>query len=159
MPDALSPGITVPRELFGGAVFSAELKVSLVVRPDGSPLLRFGAARLSSALCLDPRTGVVVDVWDEASPVVRSTRPAWTEGFVNSDIACFVDVARAVSGRFPYYSRSDFETDEGVAHVDRVCQELVEMVRGIDPPAAIPDRFWSTFADDVRIGDFATGDL
>jgi hypothetical protein len=53
--------------------------------------------------------------------------------------------------RFPYYDE-DAEFDE----IDAVARDLADLIRGIDPEAMADDRFWSTFVDDVEMGDFAT---
>lgn len=146
--------IRVPRELLSGAVFRTDSEATLVSRPDGTSLLRFGVARLSSALCLEPATGAILSTWDADSGVVRAVQPSWTESFVNTDIERFVDIARAISSRFPYYTAATFDESIGV-----VGRELREMISRIDPPAALPDRFWSTFLDDVEMGDFTTESL
>jgi hypothetical protein len=168
MPEALAAdgaiapfagGVRVPRELFGGSVFRADRFLSRIDRPDGTPLLRFGTAGLSYALCVDPASGGIVGVWDEEASIVVARRPDWIESFINSDAERFVETARAVTARFPYYLRSAFDSDDGYASVKATHDELIAAIAAIDAPAAIPDRFWSTFTDDVLIGDFATEDI
>lgn len=83
----------VPGELFAPLYRAAETPTVLRVMP-GRDLIQFGASGLGHAICVDPRTGQVVEVLD--------TR-----------------------------HRS---------------------------PAMVPDRFWSTFVDDVAIGDYADED-
>jgi hypothetical protein len=160
VPSVPDEGIEVPKELFYGAVFRAEREARAVVRPDGTTLVRFGAARLWRALCLDPVTGNVVDIWDYDQPALGSQgMPQWTETLVNTSVQKFVETSRAVSARYPYYDRTAFDTDAGYAAVERVHDELVTMIDDIDGEAGVPDRFWSTFADDVMIGDFYTEDI
>jgi hypothetical protein len=36
----------------------------------------------------------------------------------------------------------------------RASEDLADLIRAIDAEAVVPDRFWSTFLDDVTIGDF-----
>lgn len=152
-------GIRVPERLFGGSVFRADREARVLTRPDGTCLVRFGACRLWGALCLDPATGAVIDIWDYDQPAFpRGERPEWREGLTNSSIDKFIETAKAVTDRFPYYGRWAFETDDGYAEVENAYRDLVRIITEIDPPAAIPDRFWSTFTDDVMIGDFATED-
>ena len=71
--------------------------------------------------------------------------------FVNSSIAAFTATVRAVLERFPYYDE-DAEFDG----IHAVARDLADLIRGIDPEAMADDRFWSTFVDDVEMGDFAT---
>jgi hypothetical protein len=151
--------IRAPRSLFRGGFFRADPEATPVTRPDGSILVRFGSSRLSEAICVDLRTNAVVSVWDEDAVVIKARRPAWREGFVNSDLDAFIEVARAVYNRFPYYAAAAFDTEAGYRGVEQVQQELLALIARIDPPAAVPDRFWSTFVDDVGIGDFSNEDV
>ena len=74
---------------------------------------------------------------------------------VNSSLDQFIASVRAVSERFPFYSRDFLESE-----VDRVAEDLTEILRSIDR-AAVADEttFWWTFVFDVRMGDFATEDV
>ena len=73
------------------------------------------------------------------------------EGFVNSSVGQFTETVRAVMDRFPYYDRGSAWGDWEAAGND-----LMRLIEAVDPEAAIPDRFWSTFVDDVKMGDFDT---
>jgi hypothetical protein len=44
----------------------------------------------------------------------------------------------------------------GAHEIHAVARDLADLIRGIDPEAMADDRFWSTFVDDVEMGDFAT---
>jgi hypothetical protein len=57
---------------------------------------------------------------------------------------------RPVLKRFPCYDE-DAEFDE----IHAVARELADLIHEIDPEAMADDRFWSTFVDDVEMGDFA----
>jgi hypothetical protein len=143
--------ISVPREVLFGALFRADLIVEKVARPDGSPLLRLGSTGGSMAVCLDPSNGRIVSLFDTRAQTVRSTRPGWSETTVNSSLSAFMRAASAVTNRFPYYSLGS-SPDQ----MSEVARELRETLASIDPLAVEPDRLWSTFLDDVAIGDYAT---
>ena len=146
--------IGLPEVLFGGR-FRLDDDLQVVRRPDGSPLLRLGVVMLATLLCVDPRTGRVVEIWNESwSSQARVDELPWRETFTNSTLAQFVQTACEVVERLPYYHR-----DSELAERHRVAQELGAIIDSIDPPAMAVGLLWSTFVDDVAIGDFAAEDL
>jgi hypothetical protein len=137
----------LPRN-FLGPLYSAAEKLAIVDVPPLGRLIRFGnSSHFSDGLFINPGTGEIVDV---AQGQVRS--------FVNSSLEQFGQTVSAIVVRFPFYSR-DAEyavNDEAVA---AAVLDLSAIIDRIDPPAMIKDRFWSTFVDDVAIGDYATEDV
>lgn len=137
----------LPRN-FLGPLYSAADRLEIIdVSPLGR-LIRFGSSsHFSDGLFIDPSTGEIIDV---TRCEVRS--------FVNSSLEQFGQTVTAVVERFPFYSRgSDFDVnDEEVAAAVR---DLSAIIGRIDPPAMVRDRYWSTFVDDVAIGDYATEDV
>jgi hypothetical protein len=131
----------VPRG-FIGRRYSADPELSVVERPGSTAMLRFGSAGLGDAIAIDLDTGHVIELVNARVPV---------EVFVNSTIQQFSRTVESMIDRFPYY-----DSDEDGDELDAVSHELLELIRRIDPPAAIPDRYWSTFIDDVGIGDLTT---
>jgi hypothetical protein len=91
-------------------------------------------------VCVDPTTGQVLEITRQGTVL-----------FVNSSIAAFTETVRAVLERFPYYDE-DAEFDE----IHAVARDLADLIHGINPEAMADDGFWSTFVDDVEMGDFAT---
>lgn len=127
---------------FIGRMYSADSGVSILERAGDEPILRFGSSGLSDAIGVDLATGQVVDVINaRGCPLL----------FVNASVEQFTRTVRTLIERFPYYDR-----DASDAEMETVANELLEIVRRIDPEAAIPDRYWSTFVDDVAIGDLST---
>jgi hypothetical protein len=116
-----------------------------LIQADRGRLIRFASAGLADAICGDPGTGEVV--------YVVNVRGAPTS-FVNSSLPQFTRTVKAVVERFPYYGR-DASDDE----IDSASQSLQSIIHNIDPAAMIPDRYWSTFIDDVEIGDLSTEDV
>lgn len=146
--------IGLPAVLFGGR-FRLDRELQRVRRPDGYSLLRLGDVMLATALCVDPMTGRVVEIWDSGRlRALRIGKLPWRESFVNSTLGKFVETATAVIDRLPYY-----HGDSSLEERRSVARELGAMIESIDPPAMDSDLFWSTFVDDVEIGDFATEDL
>lgn len=74
--------------------------------------------------------------------------------FVNTSIGQFTQTVQAVIGRFPYYDQGG---DDEIMHA--AAADLRDIVRRIDPAAAVPDRYWSTFADDAENGDLSTEEI
>jgi hypothetical protein len=131
----------VPKR-FIGRRYTADSSVALLDRQDHKPILRFGSTGLSGAIGVDLATGHIVEVIDVPdSPLL----------FVNTSIEQFTQTVKAVIDRFPYYEEGAAEEE-----IQGVASELLEKIRNIDPAAAVPDRYWSTFVDDVEIGDLST---
>jgi SUKH-4 immunity protein len=129
----------------------------------------FGITGLYGWVCLDPRTGQVVDLI--YVPVATTNlqagvlRPAW---LVNSSLEKFSASVRVVLDRFPFDRVSmrgnrdleDSEWDDLSNEWDHAADELEEALRAVDPAAvANRDSFWMTFLDDVRMGDFMTSEM
>lgn len=122
--------------------YAADALATVVDLPSGTRILRFGSTGLDDAIGVELATGHVVEVLNvEGSPLL----------FVNSSIEKFSQTVQAVMARFPYY-----DTDSSFEEIDAVAAELLQMIKVIDPEAAVPDRYWSTFTDDVAMGDFTT---
>lgn len=133
---------------FINALYKADRDLTMVNVPPCGRLVRFGtSSHFSDGLYINPDTGGIVEVGQGR---VRL--------FVNSSLKQFGQTVAAIVERFPFYSRtSDYDVnDEEVAVAVR---DLSAIIGRIDPPAIIEDRFWSTFVDDVAIGDFATEDV
>ena len=133
----------VPRAFIGR--YTADSAVTIVERGDGAPLLRFGSGASSQAIGVDISTGHVVRV-----SAARGSRLL----FVNTSIGQFTQTVKALIERFPYY-----DADATGEETDAVAAELLEIIEGIDPEAGVPDRFWSTLADDAAIGDLTTENI
>jgi hypothetical protein len=131
----------VPKN-FIGRRYSADLNVTLLEREGSEPLLRFGSSGPSDAIGVELATGHVIEVIDT---------PGSHSLFVNTSIEQFTQSVKAVIDRFPYYNAN--ASDE---EIEAVADELRELIVSIDPEAAVPDRYWSTFADDAEIGDLTT---
>jgi hypothetical protein len=91
---------------------------------------------------VDLATGEVIEVINLAGAPLL---------FVNSSIDRFTHVVKGVMARFPYYAASADDADWQAASRD-----LTAIIGQIDPPAVVPDRYWSTFLDDVEMGDLST---
>jgi hypothetical protein len=91
-------------------------------------------------MCIDPTSGAV---W------VVLNRPVPRRLFVSSSLEQFADTVDAVAARFPFYDDPD---DDQAA--ERASQDMAALIGVIDAEAVVPDQFWSTFLDDVTIGDF-----
>jgi hypothetical protein len=93
-------------------------------------------------MCVDVTTGRVVEIINS---------PAAKPLFVNTSIEQFTRTVKVLVDRFPYYGQEapDYE-------IDQVADELQDLITRIDPEASLPDRYWSTFVDDARIGDLST---
>jgi hypothetical protein len=153
----------LPNELFTtgvpetGPKYRRDTRLRVLTYHEAGPLVGFGLSGPFYRIAIDPATGAVVDVLaKERAPgnvnIQRLSQP--TPGFVNSSLATFVECVRVAIARFPYYSRAaELEERNEVAKV------LVRLLQPVDPPALEPDRFWSTFADDVAIGDFSTEEI
>jgi hypothetical protein len=129
---------------FMAQAYHADREVTVFERAGHAPVLRFGSGPLSQFFGVDLATENVIQV------VV----PDYPENFVNTSLAHFTQTVIAVNDKFPFYSLSEADRV-----MDRVAGELLKMISSIDPPAAVPDRFWSTFIDDVQNGDFSTEDV
>jgi SUKH-4 immunity protein len=131
----------VPKS-FIGRRYTANASVTLLERQLNEKILCFGTSGLSDVIGVDLTTGHVVEVLNaRGSPLL----------FVNTSIDQFTHTVKAVISRFPYYDHD--ATDE---EIQAAATDLREIIRFIDSAAMAPDRYWSTFADDVEIGDLST---
>jgi hypothetical protein len=125
--------------------YRADSDVTLLRRQGDDAVLRFGSSGLSDAIGVHLATGnVVEEVNARGFPLC----------FVNTSIEKFVLTAKAVIDRFPYHDQDATDGEIEVAAAD-----LRDIIRHIDPPAMVPDRYWSTFADDVENGDMSTEEI
>jgi hypothetical protein len=131
----------VPKR-FIGRRYMADPSVAILKRQGDGIIIRFGASGLSDAVGVDLATGHVVEVLDVAGSVPL---------FVNTSVEMFTKTVKAVIGRFPYYDED--ATDE---QIQTAATDLRNMIERIDSAAIVPDRYWSTFIDDVELGDLST---
>lgn len=131
----------VPRG-FIGRRYVADSELTSLETEGHSRVLRFGSSGLADAVGVELNAGHVVEIVNARHPV---------SVFVNTSIGQFAQTVKAVMGRFPYYDR-DSDEDE----ISSVAHELMETIGFIDPEAVVPDRYWSTFIDDIEIGDLST---
>jgi len=127
---------------FIGRRYTADSRLTSLETEGHSRVLRFGSSGLTGVVGIELSSGHVVEIVKPQHPVSL---------FVNTSIVQFTETVKAVINRFPYYdSDSDEEEIGSVAH------ELMEIIGRIDPEAVVPDRYWSTFIDDIEIGDLST---
>lgn len=162
-PETAGLPVPLPTELFTtgvpetGPKYRRDTDLRVLAYDRFGPLVGFGLSGPFHRIAVDPATGTVVDVLAKERAlgnvnIQRLSQP--TPGFVNSSLEAFVECVRVAIARFPYYSRAaELEERDGVA------KDLVRLLEPVDPPALEPDRFWSTFTDDVANGDFSTEDI
>jgi SUKH-4 immunity protein of toxin-antitoxin system len=131
----------VPKAWFY-AGYAASRELRAVDVPPLGRLIRFASSGLGASLLVEPALGEVLFMVN-----VRGAVPS----FVNSSLAQFTAVARAVVDRYPYYSLTS-RAQQVIAAAD----DVAAIVAAIDPPALRPDLYWSTFVDDMRSGAFAS---
>jgi len=130
----------VPKEIFGQRYQAAEAITHVVL--DEKNLLRFGCVMLCSSMCMDAATGSIVELGPDSTIL-----------FVNSSLETFIETAKAVIARFPFYGENDAGVEEVV---DRAAKDVTDAIRSVEESAFERDRFWSTLVDDIQMGDFAT---
>ena len=127
---------------FIGRRYMSDSNIALFDRRRDEMILRFGTSGLSNPVGVDLATGHVVKIMRaEGFPLI----------FVNASIEQFTYTVREVLNRLPYYIRLEIDTK-----AEAVGTELLEIVRRVDAEAALPDRYWSVFIDDVKMGDLST---
>jgi hypothetical protein len=127
----------VPKEIFEG--YRAAEAITHVVLNQKS-LLRFGRVQLYSSMCMDVATGSIVEL-----------APDSTSGFVNSSLEKFIETAKAVIARFPFYGENDPEEV-----TDRAVKDVTDAIRSVEERAFERDGFWATLVADIQMGDFVT---
>jgi hypothetical protein len=127
---------------FIGRRYLADPTLTLLQVKGIAQILRFGSSGLGDAVGIDFNTGHVLEIIKAPDPV---------SVFVNTSVRQFTETVKAMIGKFPYY---DSVADEN--KIITVANELGKVVQSIDPEAGIPDRYWSTFIDDVEMGDLST---
>src|SRR5215510_10708398 len=127
----------VPKEIFEG--YRAAEAITHVILNQKN-LLRFGRVQLYSSMCMDVATESIVDL-----------APDSTTGFVNSSLEKFIETAKAVIARFPFYGEND--PDEVT---DRAAQDVADAIRSVEGRAFEPDGFWATLVADIQMGDYVT---
>jgi hypothetical protein len=144
-PDWEGPDLTleVPAAMVG-ATYRAASALTRITSLEHGTLVRFGSTGLFGSVLLDTVTGAVVQRERDANHV----------SLMNSSLAEFVAVVRAVIERFPFYD-SDSEDSEWVA----AARDVEGIIRAVDPGAFIQDGFWETLVSDIEIGDFSTEDV
>src|SRR5262249_48166719 len=127
----------VPKEIFE-AYRAAEAITHVVANQKN--FLRFGRVGLYASMCMDVATGSIVTL---GSGLVTE--------FVNSSLEKFIETAKAVIARFPFYSENDPREV-----IDRAVEEVTDSIRSVEESAFERDEFWATLVDDIQMGDFAT---
>ncbi len=133
----------VPRS-FVRARYRATASLTVDENADGQKLITFGSTLLNGAICVDPKTGEVIQI----------VGPKRQRVFVNTNLSSFSDTIQAVSRGFPYYSK--YSTDD---EIEVAATRIEETVRTIDPRAIEDGGYWSTVVSDVRMGDWSTEDI
>jgi len=135
--------LRVPKALIGRS-YTANQNAQ-VVEQNSATLICFGTSGLSERICISIDNGRIVQLGHSATPEQR---------FVNSSLTQFANCVGYVIDRFPFYaSGSEVQVREAVS------AELATLIRGVDATALEPDSFWSTFIEDVEIGDYSTEDV
>ena len=93
-------------------------------------------------MVLDPSTGEVLQL------VGRTGHRL----FVNRTLSAFTATVREVSAAFPFYPH-----DAASEEIKAAARAASDIIRKIDSKAIEPDHYWSTFIDDMLMGDLATG--
>ena len=127
----------VPKEIF--ECYRAAEAITHVVLNQKN-LLRFGRVQLYSSMCMDAATGSIVTVASDS-----------TTEFVNSSLEKFIETAKAVIARFPFYGEDDAQEV-----TDRAVKEVTDAIRSVEESAFERDGFWATLVDDIQMGDFIT---
>jgi SUKH-4 immunity protein of toxin-antitoxin system len=70
-------------------------------------------------------------------------------GLVNSDIARFIRAMRYVVTKFPFYDEHADLSGRTLAG-----NEIAAGLKEIDPLSMKGESFWTTFVDDVKVGDY-----
>src|SRR5439155_15845601 len=103
-------------------------------------LLRFGRVQLYSSMCMDVATASIMEIEQDS-----------TTGFVNSSLEKFIETAKAVIARFPFYGENDPEEV-----TDRAVNDVTDAIRSVEESAFERDGFWATLVADIQMGDFVT---
>jgi hypothetical protein len=127
----------IPKEFFG-ARFRATRKLEPIETSSGTYIC-FGTSGYGVRICLDPRSGEVIQL--VGSEHLRT--------FVNTSLRQFVKTIQAVLARFPFHG-----TDATPDDINAAARGVAAIISDVDAPAMIPDRFWSTMIDDIKMGDF-----
>jgi hypothetical protein len=133
--------IGVPRQLLSGK-YAAMRDLEVLEVPTQGRVICFGTSGRWSRICLDPRNG-------EVTEVIMTRQP--TANLVNSSLKQFIDSVQAITDLFPFYL-SDSTLEDAINSGNNVADAL----KRIDPAAMGPDTFWSTFVDDLKMGDYPT---
>lgn len=130
----------LPRNLIGREYNL--LPSARIIESEGRRLIWFANCSSTVKMCVAVQDGAVVTV--SKSGVQRLRK-------VNSTLDQFLTSVKRIISRFPFYSE---EADP--AEFEDVANELESILLEIDPGSIVDDGFWSTFIDDVRLGDYAT---
>jgi hypothetical protein len=131
---------SLPKNFFGRR-YAARPLVEEVDVPRRGNLIWFGDLGLWGRIYADPVTGEVVEMHPPAEPRL-----------INSSLIQFSRTTKALVALFPYMG-----VDTDLDNREATAKKLAEVIRSIDPAAVDdPDSFWSTFLDDVAIGDFSS---
>jgi hypothetical protein len=139
----------VPKNVFGTYVASPEASWADVY--SARPLVEIATCDTLGALCVDARTGEVVEARPNRPGLPRMT-PGQPEPslFVASSLPQFIE-ALAVA----VHLLRDYSNDED--RYGSVADELEEAIRQIDPAAVAEETFWASVISDVSFGYFHAG--
>ncbi|MCX4537548.1 SUKH-4 family immunity protein [Streptomyces sp. NBC_01669] len=131
--------LEVPLESVGHAYWAAEDLETVDI--GGTRFVRLGYTGASGAVLLNTVTGAVVESNDE----FESTNP------VNSSLRNFTACIQAVIERFPFYSQ-----DAGEEEWESAADDVLRLVREVDPEAFVEGGYWHEMTSDIMMGDYAT---
>lgn len=159
-----------PKDLLLGA-YQAANELALVEVPGGEQLACFGTCGRNYSICLNPRTGAVVNIIkDDTDATYQASDVEISPIFVNSSLDQFIASVRAVVNRFPFdigeggddpglddRANEWAQSDRLFSEWDRSAEDLLEILGRIDPAATADlDGFWATLVSDVQMGDYST---
>ena len=109
----------------------------------GQGMVRFGSTVMDGSMALDPESGEVFELIGRTALRL----------FVNANLRAFTATVHQVSEAFPFYP--DGATRE---QINSAVDATSKLIQEIDDQAIRPhDAYWSSFLDDMSMGDWATG--
>jgi hypothetical protein len=147
--------------------YRAARRLMLVGDIEGREFVSFGRTMLMHHICLDPQTGQVIEVIRSRRRLDEPYKALMPAQLVNSGLDQFTTSVRVVIERFPFddgslvreRNQTDAEEDEEWRLLEAAVRDMRTLLLDIDPAPLAIDGFWSTFLDDVGIGDFMTPDV
>jgi hypothetical protein len=145
----------IPKSLFD--YYQSEIPLTLINTSTYGQIICFGRNETSVKICLVPQTGEVIMVLCVKEYPIT---------FVNKSLEQFIASVIAVYNRFPFdswridndldaFKDFDLLSDEW----EKAAQDLKMRLIKIDPYVGTTDDFWTTFLDDLRMGNGFTKDI